>query len=333
MYNELVLSGGGIKGIAIIGSLSYLEDIHILKNIKNYIGTSVGGFISFLLVVGFNCKELMDISLNLDFNEYSDITLTNLIETYGFDNFKKMGKIIIAIIKQKGINKDITFEQLYQKTKKGLTITGSNISKGRLELFNKEKTPNMKVLIALQITMSIPIFFRPVLFNGFYYVDGGIYDPYPIKYANNIKKTLGIFLKKEENNETNVVIDSLGSYMKHVLICFYNEFKEKILKSGKYKDSTIIVDAESVSSIKFNLDKDDKNEIMNIGKDKSIKYIDNKFNKIRLAYLLKKNYIDKKRNNGKKVCMAIKKNGKRCQYLSKFTENNKNYCGIHKNLL
>ena len=34
MFNELVLSGGGIKGIAMIGALSYLEDIHLLKNIK-----------------------------------------------------------------------------------------------------------------------------------------------------------------------------------------------------------------------------------------------------------------------------------------------------------
>ena len=121
--------------------------------------------------------------------------------------------------------------------------------------------------------------------------------------------------------------------MKHVLICFYNEFKEKILKSGEYKDSTIIVDAESVSSIKFNLDKDDKNEIMNIGKDKSIKYIDNKFNKIRLAYLLKKNYFKKKTKINTKICMAIKKNGKRCQFPSKFKNNNVYYCGIHQKLL
>ena len=169
MFNELVLSGGGIKGIAMIGALSYLEDIHILKNIKRYIGTSVGGFISFLLVIGYDCEELKKIAINLDFDNYSDITLSNLFNDFGLDSFNKIMRIIIAIIKQKNINKDITFIDLYRNTKKKLIITGSNISKSRLELFSKTITPNMKVLDALQITMSIPFMFKPVLYNNDYY--------------------------------------------------------------------------------------------------------------------------------------------------------------------
>lgn len=291
MYNELVLSGGGIKGIAMIGALSYLEEINLLQNIKRYIGTSVGGLISFLLVIGYTCNELKEISLNINFEDYSDITLTNLFNDFGLDNFNKIMRIIIAIIQQKEISKDITFKKLYIKTKKELIITGSNISTCKIELFSKKYSPNMKVLDALQITMSIPFMFKPVLYNNNYYVDGGIYNPYPIKYAKNLKKTIGIFLKKDQKEINRaIIIDSLSSYIYQILICFYDEFKKNIISKKKYRNCTIIVNVENIASVNLKLNKDNKQTALDIGRDKCIKYIENKFNKIRLAYLIKKYY-------------------------------------------
>ena len=308
MFNELVLSGGGVKGIAMIGALSYLEDIHILKNIKRFIGTSVGGFISFLLVIGFNCDELKKIAINLDFDNYSDITLSNLFNEYGLDSFNKIMRIIIAIIKQKDIDKNITFKDLYKKTKKKLIITGSNITKSRLELFSKTITPNMKVLDALQITMSIPFMFKPVFYNNDYYVDGGLYDPYPIKYAKNLNKTIGIFLKKNDNISKNIIINSLSSYIFQVLNCYYDEFKERIIIKKKYRECTIIVDAEMIVSVNLKLDIDNKINILNIGREMSKRYIENIFNKKRLNYFLKRYYLNKYyiKNNKNNKLLHIK---------------------------
>ena len=42
-YNTIVIAGGGMKGFAILGVLQYLYQCKLLKNIKKYIGTSVGG--------------------------------------------------------------------------------------------------------------------------------------------------------------------------------------------------------------------------------------------------------------------------------------------------
>ena len=149
----------------------------------------------------------------------------------------------------------------------------------------------MKVLDALQITMSIPFMFKPVFYNNSYYVDGGIYNPYPIKYAKNLKKTIGIFLKKDNYElDKKIIINSLNSYIIQVLVCFYDEFKQKIINKKKYRNCTIIVNAEMFSSVNLKLNKEDKQNIINIGRNSSIKYMENKFNKIRLAYLIKKNF-------------------------------------------
>ena len=47
MYSNLVLSGGGIRGIALLGSLYYLEEIKMINKINTFIGTSAGAIILF----------------------------------------------------------------------------------------------------------------------------------------------------------------------------------------------------------------------------------------------------------------------------------------------
>ena len=51
MYKTLVLSGGGIKGIGVLGILTNLMEKGLidLKNFENFIGSSVGGIICCLL--------------------------------------------------------------------------------------------------------------------------------------------------------------------------------------------------------------------------------------------------------------------------------------------
>ena len=42
MYTNLVLSGGALRAIAILGAIKYLEQLNLIKNIKEYVGTSAG---------------------------------------------------------------------------------------------------------------------------------------------------------------------------------------------------------------------------------------------------------------------------------------------------
>ena len=52
MYVDLVCKGGGVKGIALVGSVCYLEERgYVFKNIA---GTSVGAIVASLLAVGYS---------------------------------------------------------------------------------------------------------------------------------------------------------------------------------------------------------------------------------------------------------------------------------------
>ena len=65
----LIMSGGGVRGIAHIGAIKALQDIDMLKYIKTICGTSVGALIGFLHNIGYSPDELYKFSIMLGFEK------------------------------------------------------------------------------------------------------------------------------------------------------------------------------------------------------------------------------------------------------------------------
>src|SRR3989338_7583819 len=67
LYENLVFSGGGIKGLTHCGAVKYLDEIGVLPKIKKIAGTSAGAIIATLLAVGYTGQELLDFAHSLNF--------------------------------------------------------------------------------------------------------------------------------------------------------------------------------------------------------------------------------------------------------------------------
>ena len=63
----LVLSGGGAKGLAHIGTLKLLDELEI--PIDCIVGTSIGGILGALYAIGYSGNEIENIVDNLDWDE------------------------------------------------------------------------------------------------------------------------------------------------------------------------------------------------------------------------------------------------------------------------
>ena len=57
-YKNLVLSGGGVKGVAHCGALKYLHEIGVIAGINKIAATSAGSIIASLLAVGYTALEI-----------------------------------------------------------------------------------------------------------------------------------------------------------------------------------------------------------------------------------------------------------------------------------
>ena len=68
-YENLVFSGGGMKGLAYCGAVEVLEKFGILKNIKRYAGSSAGSIMASLLAIGYTPTELTAEISKIDFSK------------------------------------------------------------------------------------------------------------------------------------------------------------------------------------------------------------------------------------------------------------------------
>lgn len=202
--SNLILSGGGVKGIAFIGCVRYLEEQGMLSGLRNLIGTSFGSLVCYMACLGLSSEEML--TLVWDSLKHKEKrskktflhTILYCVEHAGFDDGALLEKCIKRPLVQKFERTDITFLDFAKLTGKNLVVVGSNLTKATSEMFSLETTPCMSVVKALRISTSIPLLFEPIVHDGCIYMDGALYNNFPVDWlrANPApaKDTVGILI-------------------------------------------------------------------------------------------------------------------------------------------
>lgn len=92
----------------------------------------------------------------------SEVLYSKLIGTQTGDNKHRDA---VAAVHKVVENMNFTFEELYQLFGVKLVITGANLSTGKLELFSVDHTPFFPVAAAVRISMSLPVFMKPIVID------------------------------------------------------------------------------------------------------------------------------------------------------------------------
>jgi len=203
-YKNLVMEGGGIRGLAYSGALEILEQKGILKNIDRVAGSSAGAIAGLMVSLGYNSFEIDSILKTLKIQNFNDGKffvgkIKRVKKEYGVFKGVRFEKWLAQLIEFKTGNANITFNQLHQlhltsKAFKDFYCTGTNITRQRLEILSWKSWPNMKLSTAVHISSCIPFYFKPVPIDNTgneiplndsstkydLYVDGGMLCNYPI---------------------------------------------------------------------------------------------------------------------------------------------------------
>lgn len=288
MYSNLVLSGGAFRGLGILGAIKYLEEKNLMKYFKQYIGTSAGAIISFFLIIGYKSYEIKEILFN-EIDNIVDIDIENIafiLEDYGLNDGSKNKELLEKYLEKKINQKSITFIEFSKKFGINLIITGSNLTKRKLEYFNVNNYPNMNIIDALLITSCIPIIYKPITFNDDLYSDGGIYNNCAYNYFDkNSNDTLGIYVKSTyPNNNENFMY-----YINNIIFSVFDNITDFSIKQNEYNICYITFDDSSNND--FNVNNDFQISV-------KLNKIDENFN---YGYNIFKNYLnnilEKQKNN------------------------------------
>jgi predicted acylesterase/phospholipase RssA len=223
-YNTLVLSGGGISGGSnILGALHYLETHDKLNDITYYAGSSIGGLISLLLIIGYTPLEIITyVCTNGLFKNKIFMDVFNMMNSQGalryFEFNDKLEKMIIHKI---GILP--TFGKLKMLFKKDIMVTSYNYTNSQLEYISSETHPDIPCLTAIRMTCNIPLIFEKFVYNGCEYIDGCIGSSFPISYFTTLWPTdnqrintiigIVIYTTESEIDKNEGVISYLGNLL------------------------------------------------------------------------------------------------------------------------
>lgn len=279
LIDTLVISGGGVKGIAFIGSLKYLEELNKTKDdIKCIYAISVGSIISVLYAIGYTSEEMETEIMSVDLQSLQNIRFKTFIKSYGLDSGKNIITWLESLIEKKGYNKTLTFKQLYKKTGMDLNIGATNLNKYKDVFFNMDISPNLIISRAVRMSIGIPLIFSAIKYKGEIYVDGGVINSYPIKRFDNLDNVLGLKLvvKGEIETEFDEKIETMDHYLYHVMHCYILQKERSSTLSSQYSDHTIFIESNHIThTINFNLNDDEKRRLIKCGYDATKMYFEN----------------------------------------------------------
>jgi NTE family protein len=212
---DLVLEGGGVKGIALVGALAVLEEHgYIFPRIA---GTSAGSIIGALVATGRTAAEMREIMLDTDLRCFRDTSLIDRIPAVGkalsvlIDHGIYEGDTFVDWLQQllpPGVDTfgdlklpDDPSSTLHADQRYRLVVMASDVSLGRIARLPWDygkvyglDVDRQRIVDAVRASMSIPFFFEPVrLHHGLgrvnehgrsYHstlVDGGMLSNFPVE--------------------------------------------------------------------------------------------------------------------------------------------------------
>lgn len=269
----VVLSGGGIKGIAHIGAMRALEKLNMLKDIMTFAGTSAGAIVATLLVIGYSPTELYDFITIFDFKKMRSFNSDGILSTYGLDTGKNVMYALEKMFTNKEIDPKITFAQLYKKTGKTLIVTTACINDKNEYYLSHKTEPDMSVILAVRMSISIPIYFTPVMYNGKMFIDGGCIDNYPIQlFKDELDSVIGVYLTSIRHYIKNV--SNVEDFLMNLVQCLFEGVTCNSLKGFEKQSIKISVNEKGIMDLDMNSDK--KKEIFMAGYNATIeKFTDN----------------------------------------------------------
>jgi NTE family protein len=297
---NLAFEGAGVRGIAYVGSLRYLEENHLLDSVEKISGTSAGAIVALAISLGYTSHEVEKLVYETKIQKFNDGKfffiggVRRLNRNYGWYRGKQFDKWLKAIIENKTGNPDITFRQMHERQYKDIYVTGTSLNNQRLIVFSNETYPDMKVSDAVRISMSIPMYFEAVIIDSLgniierkdakpfhdLMVDGGLTGNFPIAVFDSISQgtrivnraTLGLRIDSPEQ----IAYDSIAKGLAPVPIgrfktyvgAFYNYVIENLNRSQLTEEDwlrTLSISSGNIGPKVRKLSVDEKNILISNG--------------------------------------------------------------------
>ena len=250
----MVIGPGGMGLFSYLGSVSAIG----VDNIDEVSGASAGAILGLFICCGKTIEEIVDFCFGLDLKEISKFSVTSLVTKFGLISHEPVKKVL----------REFCGDPKFKDLKKKLHVTAFCVNKSETEYFSVDNAPDMSVIDAVCMSISIPFLFETVKYNSFTYVDGCTCERTPdLAFANKDPKDVLIVQREPQRN----YIDEIKSFrdfisaMVNVAINIAPAFK-KLSKS-------ISIDLSSFNTFDFSMEYDEKFKLYTLGYQTALSHL------------------------------------------------------------
>jgi NTE family protein len=226
----LVLSGGGLRGLAHIGVLKAMRSLGI--PVHEYIGTSMGSLVCALAAGGLDIPELEKLALSLKSGDILDISPVHII---------KKGFRVSSLHRGEKLHQYIQHVipiDSFKLLEKPLLVNSVDLDRGEEVYWGSEGRDDIPIHDAVYSSCAIPGVFPPHKYKDSYYVDGGVGTNLPIHLARQRRADLIIAVNLQlppaeraeepvaEGGMLNIILKSTGIMMWRILQLQLREYYE-----------------------------------------------------------------------------------------------------------
>ena len=178
----LVLGGGGMRGMAHVGVLKALDRLGMTYDAV--VGTSIGALIGALAAAGNTLDEMEEIVANLQRENYFKLNFVKFLlkgvrtsSIYRGDTFReRLGELLPSVG--------------FHDMRVPFYCNAVRLQTGGQIFWGTPGLDDVSLIDAVYSSCCLPGIFEPFEHDGYHYMDGGIIDPLPLRFAKSLRPDL-----------------------------------------------------------------------------------------------------------------------------------------------
>ena len=306
MYDTMILSGGGTKGLCSLGVLQYLQDSKRIdcSSVKRLVGTSIGAIICYFLAIGYSPIELVvylcshGVLESLTINNFDQI-----VSGEGIYDYQILRNVYEKMTLEK-MDAIPTLNEVYTRFGKELVICTYNFTDRKTERLSYRTHPDLSCMDALRMSSNLPFIFSSFVYGDKEYIDGGVIENFSFSMLSSLtidvggkggkggkddkddkddkdekteKNIVGIYLDNQvvnssndkEYNRLSPVLDKIYA----MLMIPTSEYEKQMIQTINHLHVDFItVSVQNIKIYTFKLPHTDKLELFSLGYNRAKEY-------------------------------------------------------------
>ncbi|MCU7555644.1 patatin-like phospholipase family protein [Alteromonas sp. ASW11-19] len=259
-----IFSGGGTRLPAHLGILQALDEMNIKFN--TLVGVSGGSVITALYSKGYAIEDMLKLAISTDFKQFTAFSLWRLVREGGLssgDHFEQWMDDLLE---------GVTFTELPF----ALNILATDVNGGGPVLFNKARTPTVRVSQAVRFSMSIPLIFSFKEFENQLLVDGAILSEDALFEDWQQDGTPSVCFRLKSNAKRRPLTPRRGFVLPQYISLLIQTFMTAVSREyvhAQYWHNTLVVNTGDISAVDFSMTEAAKRRLFDVGYQTTLRFL------------------------------------------------------------